>query len=388
MDMNIVIIDHEPYSFRKKSHYYIDQFLSDGWNVEYWAVNNILDYTKDVTYLYTEDDFFVRYFLNEKELLDAMWKFDPKLTIFIIEIFFNWSTLNIYKTLKRGNYSWIKIDYYFNPTEFINPPANLIDKIFNWQSSLPEKIMRFLFNIKYAKSSLDEPDILFLTGNNKIGAGKGKKIETLDYFDVEVYENLKGNASILPYKYIVFLDIFLPYHPDAQRSGHYNYINPQDYFNKINKFFDQIEKQTGYPVVIACHPKANYTVEFGSRKLFKHKTAELCIHSELILTHGSLSISFGLFAKKPLVFIYSKQLFCKNKLLKRLIFRMNVVCKYLDLPKINIDNYDETNILVKNVDDIKYSNFLNLLYLNTNKIKKESNLYTLKNNFLTLLNLN
>src|SRR5690606_16034895 len=97
---------------------------------------------------------------------------------------------------------------------------------------------------------------------------------------------------------IVFLDIMLVDHPDSQRIGNNAVVPRELYFSQLNRFFDQVEKKTGLPVVIASHPKADYTTEFEHRLCIKNKTAELSIGAELILTHGSLSISYALLAEK------------------------------------------------------------------------------------------
>lgn len=383
--LNLIIIDHEPYSFRKKSHYYIDEFQYEGWNVEYWGVNKALNYLREVEYTYEEKDTFVKYFNSTPEIIKAIHGFDSNNTIFIVEMSFNYSTVDIHKVLKRNGFKWAKINYYFNPTTYLAHASTLKHRFSVIRmKNVFIKAKRAFFLFKY--SDLNIPDLLFITGSNRQGAAKAKQIESLDYFDVEEYNKIKNKSSPLPYKYIVFLDIMLVNHPDFQRIGINKMLDKGDYFAKMNLFFDKVEKKTGLPIVIASHPKANYTDEFGGRLCLKHKTAVLSIHSDYVLTHGSLSISFALFAEKPLVYIYSEELFGNRERFEELLYRMDKACDMLGTSKVNIDRYTGEQELPMSVDEEKYEKFLDLLYKNSNKFEVGSNFNIIKKKLLELLN--
>lgn len=101
----------------------------------------------------------------------------------------------------------------------------------------------------------------------------------------------------------VFLDEAATHHPDCAMLG----IEPatdESYFTAMNRFFDFVEKNTGYKVVIAAHPRSNYEDMpnvFGGRAVIKGKTAELVAKSKLVVMHSSTSISYAVFFKKPVI---------------------------------------------------------------------------------------
>ncbi|MCU7694602.1 hypothetical protein ACFSPU_08065 [Haoranjiania flava] len=381
--MNIIIIDHEPYSFRKKSHYYIDEFLADGWHVQYWAVNNALDYLTGIQYTYSEEDAFVKYYFNVDAIIQSIRNFDPSDTIFIMEISFRTSTTKIYKTLYDNKYHWVRINYYLNPTEYFRGKKTLRDKLQKFSiRSLLKKIKKLPQQRVYKNPVYNVPDILFITGNKYDHVKAVKEVASLDYYDVEVYDKIKDSPAVLPYDYIVFLDVMLMNHPDIKRAGYEFTGYEKIYYEALNALFGKIEKHTGLPVVIASHPKANYNNEFGARQCIKHKTAELVIHSSSVLTHGSLSISFALFAKKPITFIYSERLFNVNYFLREFLNGVNNASERLGAEKINMDD-PSSLALSKQVDDEKYDKLLEELYLKPGN--SCSNFEILKQSFVRLL---
>lgn len=100
----------------------------------------------------------------------------------------------------------------------------------------------------------------------------------------------------------VFLDEAATHHSDFY-LGDEQPPNPKIYFNTMNKFFDTVEKNTGYRVIIAAHPRSNYEAlgdVFDGREIVKGKTMELVAGSKMVLMHASTSVSYAVLYKKPI----------------------------------------------------------------------------------------
>jgi hypothetical protein len=80
----------------------------------------------------------------------------------------------------------------------------------------------------------------------------------------------------------------------------------------LRKLFSEIESVTGNQIVIAGHPnhknQDGFDEEMGGRVVAFNATPELIRDSAAVVTHGSTAVSFAVLARKPLVFIDSKEL--------------------------------------------------------------------------------
>jgi len=109
-------------------------------------------------------------------------------------------------------------------------------------------------------------------------------------------------------EFIVFLDEAVTHHSDYDHSGTDPDCDEKFYYEEINNFFDQIEIEMGYEVVIAAHPKSEYKNKgdlFNNRKIIYGKTVELVSNSKLVLLHASTSVNFAIIYRKPLIYLTS-----------------------------------------------------------------------------------
>lgn len=379
--MKIIIIEHEPFNDRKNDHYYIQKFKDRSISIEYWDLSKVLNYSKNINYNNEKPENYVLKFDNLNQFYGSLNEIDNLSTILIVELFFKLQTVEIFKKIKDLKIKWVRLDFYYNPTNIFEPSKKINDIIFKLLEikKIKERYNNFLLK-KWQHLNL--PNRVFVTGNLKNYPLVPKEnIIGLDYFDIKTYEEKKGISSLIGKKYIVFLDIMLPNHPDLQRSN-LSSVKASTYFKKINYFFDKIEKETGYNVIIASHPKANYSNEFKNRVVLKNLTAELCINAEIILTHGSLSISFPLLAKKPIIYLYFEEMF-KIPTLYYYYKRMLKASELLGAEIINIDKILFNNILDSKVDFLKYTELLEKVYLKD--VLEFDNFEILLNSFNDLL---
>lgn len=379
--MKIVIIDHEPFSERKRQHYYLDQFLQHGVNVEYWDVSKALDYSKHVHYSYRSNHSFVRVFCDYRSLLLAISELENKTTVMVLEIFFRISTFSLFKAIGKRGIKWSRINYYQNPVAAFADASSTSRKI---KKMLDVKFLWNKLTLLYLNKNKDfsQPNLLFLTGTSK-PAGDVKTI-SLDFFDVEEYERLLLHAAkpLINGPYIVFLDVMFASHPDFKRLN-IKTIKGDVYYGKMRSFFDNIEKLYNKPVVIASHPKANYNNEYGNRILIKDATARLVKDSDLVITHGSLSISYALLAQKPLLYVYFEEML-RTETLWGYYRRMEKACEKLGAGLYNIDS-EFGQLEVPKADHGRYRAFLEEVYVKPSSDGR-SNFEIIRDSLLSLLN--
>lgn len=89
-------------------------------------------------------------------------------------------------------------------------------------------------------------------------------------------------------------------------------VTAAEYFPVLRSFFEKIESLYGLPVVIAGHPNSksdnSYSENMGGRAVIYGNTASLVLQSTLVLIHGSTAISFAVLARKPTLFLTTREL--------------------------------------------------------------------------------
>ena len=139
-----------------------------------------------------------------------------------------------------------------------------------------------------------------------VSAGTKKLwVHNLDY---DLFLKTADVASTVEKNRAVFLDQYLPFHPDSVYSGVKSIINPEEYYGALRRFFDYIEDKYGVDIVIAAHPRANYEDMpdlFGRREVIRGKTVELVRDAGFVIAHNSVAINFAILFRKPILFLTS-----------------------------------------------------------------------------------
>ena len=378
--MKIVIIDHEPFSQRKYTHYYIDEFLQDKADVEYWDVSGVLSYTKHVIYAFKEEEEYVRVFKDYKLLLGEVDKLDPKNTIIILEAFFRNGTYELFKKIREKGIKWARLNYYHNPTAVLGDRITFGEKLL--KACNPKIIWDKFHLLLLNQKKYAQPDLFFVTGSRE--SAVDPNAISIDFFDVEEYrkQQEQNHLPLIKGSYMVFLDIMFASHPDFKRLR-INTIDEDVYFKKLRSCFDKLERRFNMPVIIASHPKSNYSKEFGDRIVIKDATAELVKDADLVITHGSLSICYALLELKPLLYVYFEEM----RLTKKLAVyyrRMVRACESLGSSLVSVeDNLDSLEL--PSVSKEKYESFLNEVYLKSSDDTR-SNYEIIKDSFIELIN--
>ena len=197
----------------------------------------------------------------------------------------------------------------------LNRNKNLIRIIFDFlkQKNALKKIAIRLLNriIKIKKHS---PSVIILGGTdglNQAAAKNAKYQISAHSFDYDIYLKLRNNLDFLEEQYAVFLDEDFVHHWDFEFAGVSPPVSEEEYYSKLNNFFNIFEKSTGLKIIFAAHPSSTYGKRLHllqGRPFVVGKTAALVKDSKIVLMHASTSQSFAVLWRKPLIFLTSNEI--------------------------------------------------------------------------------
>lgn len=160
-------------------------------------------------------------------------------------------------------------------------------------------------------------------------------------WDYDIYLREKNISVIQEPTLGVFLDEYFPLHTDLDYLEISSPIGADEYYSKLCTFFDYLESHYHVRIVIAAHPRSNYskaTDYFGGRMIIKGETAHLVHKSTFVIAHDSTSINFAVLFHKPIIFITMDKIQKCNA--GRLTTGINIESMAIALKKkpVNIDN--------------------------------------------------
>jgi len=178
------------------------------------------------------------------------------------------------------------------------------------QHLTPRKAMDYTFKLLVDKEKALYNPIAVASGQRSMRSiPASHAVIPAHAFDYDVF--LDTGHSQSEQATAVFLDEYLPYHPDYAWMGITPYATADQYYPPLRRLFGWIEKTYGLKVVIAAHPRSDYTAHgdvFGGREVVMGKTAELIRDCSLVLAHFSTSVNFATLYRKPVVFVTSNAL--------------------------------------------------------------------------------
>lgn len=191
------------------------------------------------------------------------------------------------------------------------PPSALRDSAITGQSSVLNK----LATVSWAKFQ-NKIDIIGVFAGSKsydINSSFVKRKIWSASEDVHTFQTRQGQpAPEASQGKIVFVDSPIADGSDWVALGRKPLVSPENYYPQLRKLFSEIENVTGNQVLIAGHPnhknQDRFAQEMGGRAVTFNATPELISDSAAVITHGSTAVSFAVLARKPVVFINSKEL--------------------------------------------------------------------------------
>jgi hypothetical protein len=241
-------------------------------------------------------------------------------TLIISLINFNYKTYLLFKELSKANIPYAllitnTIPSYKNVNNYSIPNRerliNLLRKIKNLNF---EKLKRRIFClIPFKWFCINYPEFILAGAAQALidynpPIGKETRVvwgHTLDY-DLYLKDLLKPSMCELKgIKYAVFIDEYWPFAEDYIFMGFKNPTTPERYYVSLCRFFNSVEKETGFKVIIAAHPRSMYEKHqdyFEGRLCIRGKTIELVRDSVFVLMHYSTSTNFAILYSKPVLF--------------------------------------------------------------------------------------
>lgn len=200
-------------------------------------------------------------------------------------------------------------------------------------------------------------DVAFAAGELLVSAAsKARRVVAINLIDYDHYRESKaGSERLVDNPYAVFLDINLPYQSDLRIAG-MRAVDAGTYDSALARYFDRVEQTLGLEVVIAAHPKSNYTpAHFGGRRTLQGVTAELVRDAEFVMSHHSTSVSYAVLNKKPIIFVYTDGMYSVYR--RTIVDQMMGLATYLNAPILNIDRLAASALPEIFVDDARFDAF-------------------------------
>jgi hypothetical protein len=310
----IVFIDEVPLSQRLYERYGIQILLDAGFLVEIWdfipfLAPGLVDFPVSDPLRFKG----IRSFRTKREALMAIRQ-EPRATVFVIDIGYCFQTLQIFQALSCSNhvYGIQLLDAQPSSTEKFH------DKMTFWIPIIaksPREVANAVFRkIPTHWLSIQPPDFVFRGGTASIDRryAFGKPVReicahSLDYdLFIKERETAERDVDVPLQDYAVFLDQFLPFHPDFFYLGMPFPVKAEDYYPKLNLFFKRVEGELGLKVVVGAHPKSYYERlpdYFAGRKVIRGHTIKLVRDAKLVLVHDSAALNFVVLYHKPVLFL-------------------------------------------------------------------------------------
>lgn len=320
--MKIIIMSPIPLTTKIYQDFYIQKLTDNGVEIEFWDFSQMFNHGDlkrlELSYANTVK-------IDSKKIYKSLLsQNDRHKDILIISSFtFCFKFLFIYTTLRYYKFKLISfargaLPSFTGSMSSSEKKIDLLKKILyvsKWKN-----IIQTLYILGLKKAGFTKkPQLIFQAGSNghiTIGAGywmdikSAEQLININYFDYDKYlsvERAPKDRSTNK-KHVVFLDEFLPHHPDFDLLG-MKKLSAEIYYTELNNFFRYVETLTGLPVLIAAHPKAIYDINpFHGRKIVHNSTVESVAECSLILAHGSTSIGFGVCYNKPIVLMSSSEI--------------------------------------------------------------------------------
>ena len=359
MNKNLIIMVYSPFTQRDYKRYGIDIIKNNGYNAIIIDISPII--AKNVFYNNNFPDLLCieNYIpIFSKKDLEKFFFNHKHNTIIFSTLTFQIKTFFIYKLITKYNIPYCTTGLTSIPTPVLK--INFFRKIKLNLFSLNRVLNKLFLKIpfKYLRiNSATFIDIICDKANyHRPEHSKDTIIIRSHSSDYDLYkESISSSEQVVNTNKIVFLDNFLPYHPDSLHTGEKNPVSPKSYHFALNSFFSKIEEITNLEIVIAAHPKSNYSENFNpfnNRTIIRNQTPQLVRDSKFVILNFSTSINFAILFKKPLLFFTTNELEINPYYSKQI----RLFVDYFDCNLFNIDN--STDFKIQKPEFNKYNNYI------------------------------
>lgn len=363
-----ILIDHEPWTKTRKELFY-DMFKKAGVGLHVLDLSPWLYPGFENPDMLPDEPYLTKIYSDE-EFSEYLSKKDPAKTIVVEECFRNWHTKEVFKILADLDFKTIKVELYGNTVvkESLRNKLRYMTPV-RLLNALKDKREGFKLNRYYKNNNIE-------TGPSEIiSSNKLNRTKPFNHPDYERFR-FDNKETLLGEKYIVFCDIYFPFHTDIQYfikdKGQYS---GEHYHTTMKRYFDYLEAKYKMPVVIAAHPKSDYKGdEFGNRKIIKYETDNLVKNASMATLHLCNAISFAILKDIPIALIGTADYF-RIPDIKRGLY--NLSKNILGLDYYNLDHVDFGKIEFRKVDKDRREDYI-YSYLTSKETEDKLNADTLR----------
>lgn len=356
MIKRIIFIVESPFNERDYDRFGVEILISNGFGVEIWDFTPILcrEAYKNVVPPDPINYSNLRIFTHKKDIIGHISKLkDHDLVIFFIG--FGIRSYFIFRCLSKYNVKYCKFAANILPTPSISK-RNIVRKIL---SLTTKKFINGIFaRIPYRYLGFNNVAIILAGGIKSVTGYYEKRkseyaIMWIHSFDYDLYMREKDKCPIINEKYAVFLDEYLPFHPDYFYQGIMPPTAPEEYYPMLNKFFEVVENKFSVKVIIAAHPRSHYerySEYFDCRECIRGKTSALIKNAAFVITHASTAINYAVLYEKPIYFVTSDKIdnCFEGPYLREVAYQLGNIPINLDknfkideLPRVDKEIYDK-----------------------------------------------
>lgn len=361
----IIYIKYSPLTRKVYEDYCMGVLLANGYEVEYWDVTKMFGIKLNDFESYNPQNGLVI------EKIDSYQEMNSHLKEKENSFFISMMTCCIgqAKMLRLMTKHHCKMAFW-GPDPVYIPQKSISNKVYGItlrkiKTKLGNELMKLLFKTGY----LCYYDFRFnvgLKGFWSIGVLDGALLKKSQVIDINSSDYSNYNYScfkrIVKNDYIVFIDQYLPFHPDFAIMGT-STLPASSYYDSLNNFFAKIEKKFNMPIVIAAHPKSlRYKEEdfFDGRKVYFGMTGPLVKDASLVLAHDSTAIGYAIMARKPIALMESSLM---KSYLPRTVLKIRDFSSRFSLPLVNLDNASSIlNVMQIKLTDEQYKLYESYIY--------------------------
>ncbi|WP_411972632.1 hypothetical protein ACLCDV_00675 [Sphingobacterium sp. Lzh-3] len=362
MIKKVIVIGYQPLTDKVVKDFYFSILNDNGFQVEYWDLSMI--YFPNVLHDRVVDKRIIK-ISDKNELVLKLDACQIKECFFVLHITYEYRVLDLFRLLTK--YDCTISFFARGALPVSNRESTWAEKIL--KSLNPGTLARFAKN-KYAGllkriGYIKSYDIVFSAGNFGyltvgIAADIEKQQSKIIAINSHDYDTALENLSETPIiegKFCLFLDEYLPFHPDFKLLG-IKSVDADEYYATLNRFFDVIEEKYQLPIVISAHPKAELYKSknpFNGRKVIFGKTSQLTSNCEFVLAHISTSQSFAVLNKKPVITLTTEAI---KKIMPQYDSFIAHFSVKLKSALVNIDDYSSSEVKINRIDEHVYNAYL------------------------------
>ncbi|MBQ3718555.1 MAG: hypothetical protein II893_04060 [Methanomicrobium sp.] len=325
----IIIITVHPFSERDYVRFGIDTFLENGYAIKVFVIFPMFtqNYADNVI-PEIKNGIESKIISSANKIRSELRQYSPENCMIIMNCHIVYNSLKLYRVLKEysidysivnlGSIPAIKNDGSLK-SAFIAAKIKRYIQLFSLRAVcdkfltiLPKKYY-WLLGVTPAKYylvggaiALEAPFGIYFSDKTTIINAHSMDYDR--YLEMDAYT---FSVNDINSKYCVFIDQYLPHHPDNAVSYGKSPCSEEKYYSALNIFFEYIEKKFDIKVIIAAHPRADYSLHpnaYPNRTIILGKTNYLVRDADFVIMHNSTAISYAVLFKKPILFLTTNEL--------------------------------------------------------------------------------